>query len=719
MGTHQLRHGRFSSMHYPSTHGLYRADPLSPLGPSLLPLNDGNGGAQLVGHSSSDSLCAAFGYGLSPSSSSSSALSPTLSAQLTADHHHHQFLLTQKNTQMLQEVASARNDRVRLENQVYELDQTIANMRKENLRLQRAKKDYDKQMERNTAAFEQERALWQEREQELLRSLKFATRPIIVQQPKDSTEDTLEEVLPPKIQQQIAENNAAQQRALRAEEKKNDELRGQLLRLNNDYVEHQRMAAAKERALREENSQLRELNQSLMSENESFQMLLHEKTLNGELMQNGILKMGSNNGSESPIPSNHNGSINLADELGRAFGSGADMGLGPDSDIQKTLEKLQEENSSLKEAVKALQVYINKILSRIMEHPHSQRILAADYSPSRAAVPESPVAVIKKNNNNGSSSLVNEYKSDRSSSESQEKQPSAPAQPAPPKADTGRARSRSLFSRWSLMPKPRPLLEQPVLEENTRPGSRPESVLSESTTLAFQEGHVLEDSPRTSSSSSQEFSVEAVPQRPTFEPAEYEQLTTFDQPYSRKQLQRHASLGAAAAAERHMRRQTVGYAPSSGSRHDRYGSESEAIAPMNRRALHVKARSGMATVEASSEEYSSSTTTINSDHSKLSEARIEEEEAESPAPTTAPPKLSISTSSAVTSGTSSGQSSPATAPVDGAGIWARARRRLSLLGSANPSNAPTADSLPDTTDSANAGRPLTEEPDAVEPSRAN
>ncbi|KAF9166945.1 hypothetical protein DFQ26_006344 [Actinomortierella ambigua] len=602
---------------------------------------------------------------------------------------------------MQQEVTSARNDRARLESKVYELDQTLAELRKDNLRLHRTKKDHDKQLERNAASFDQERALWQEREQELVRSLKFATRPLIVQAPKEEPSDldgdTLEEVLPVKVQQQIAENNAAQQRALRAEEKKNDELRGRLLRQANDYVEFQRLAAAKDKALQEENSQLRELNQNLMEENESFQMLLHEKTLNGELMQTGIMKMG-NHGSESPISSNHSGSINLADELGRAFG---------DSD---TLAKLQEENGSLKEAMRALQIYINKILSRIMEHPHSQRILAADYSPGRAAIPDSPIATIKKNNNS-TSMLANEYKasdSNRSSTESQDKQSSASTPHAPPIADKGRARSSSLFSRWSIM-KPKPIPEKPVLEEEkVQAGAGLEGPNAPS----FQEGHALDDSPRTSSSSSsQEFSVDAVPQRPRFEAEEYEQLTTFDQPFTRKQLQRHASLGAAAAADRHKRRQTVGYSPSSGGRHERYVSESDAILPVNRRAMHLKSRSSMATGEGTSEDFSSSTT-LSSIQTKVSQTRIDEEEEAMPTSPTLSPKLSISTSSTGTDCASSGLSSPSTAPVENNGVLARARRRFSLFGASNPSiaNIPAAaDGITD------AEAPLAEEARPVEP----
>ncbi|KAF9403794.1 hypothetical protein BGZ94_004495, partial [Podila epigama] len=87
--------------------------------------------------------------------------------------------LVQKNLLAQQEVNSARNNQARLENQVYELDQSLSEARKEIQRLQRTKKDFDRHTEQNAAMMERERALWAEREAELLRSLKFATRPLI------------------------------------------------------------------------------------------------------------------------------------------------------------------------------------------------------------------------------------------------------------------------------------------------------------------------------------------------------------------------------------------------------------------------------------------------------------------------------------------------------------------------------------------------------------
>jgi len=109
---------------------------------------------------------------------------PTTPSELLNEN----LALVQKNALAQQEVISVRNIQARLENQIFELDQDLAEARKESQRLLRAKKDFDRHQEQSSAAFEREQSLWAEREAELLRSLKFATRPLVVQAPAKGTE---------------------------------------------------------------------------------------------------------------------------------------------------------------------------------------------------------------------------------------------------------------------------------------------------------------------------------------------------------------------------------------------------------------------------------------------------------------------------------------------------------------------------------------------------
>lgn len=574
-------------------------------------------------------------------------------------------LAHRKNALAQQEVASARNNQARLENQVYELDQSLTEARREAQRLSRAKKDFDRQIEQNNANFERERALWAERESELVRSVKFATRPLVVQAPakerEASTSSKEFDVVPPVVQQQIAENNAAHIRALRAQENIVTELRKQILSMNQDLIERQRNFTLKECELQAQIAQAQELNRGLMEENESYQMLLHEKSMNGEFMQTSIMKNTGYNDdpSATPLATNSNGSINLADELGKAL----DRSPLPNSE-----KSIEEEVKQLKESNTALGLYISRILSRIMENPHLQAVLAADYSPRRASIPESPPALISQANK--SSSSLNNTGNTTSEIE-------------PPAKPEGRARSRSLFgggSIFSSRSKPAPAPVTNSGKSSTRNSSEDDAASGTSTGVtSFHDGHVLEDSPRTSNSSS-EYRVVA---NDLSRPAEYEQLTTFDQPFTRKQLQRHASMSSAAGQDRHQRRQTIGGAGSfqvngSGSGHGRYGSDSSALpASQGRWSVMSKSKNNLTIMAPMPEQQSTITTLVET--SPVAE-RPDSESMNS----VRSPTLSISTSESSTSSTASAGVATPTTPVTTEGGVLKKMRRWSLFGASNP-----------------------------------
>ncbi|KAG9073031.1 hypothetical protein KI688_000812 [Linnemannia hyalina] len=598
-----------------------------------------------------------------------------------------------------QEVASARNNQARLENQVYELDQNLTEARREAQRLSRAKKDFDRQIEQSNANFERERILWAERESELVRSVKFATRPLVVQAPakerEASTSNKEFDVVPPVVQQQIAENNAAHTRALRAQENIVTELRRQILNMNQDLIERQRNFTLKESELQAQIAQAQELNRGLMEENESYQMLLHEKSMNGEFMQTSIMKNTGYNDdpSATPLGAHSNGSINLADELGKAFDR---------SPLANSEKSIEEEIKQLRESNTALGLYISRILSRIMENPHLQAVLAADYSPRRASIPESPPALISQANK--SSSSLNNTGNITSESES-------PAKPE------GRARSRSLFgggSIFSSRSKPAPVPVTTSGKSSTRSSSDDDAASGTSTGVtSFHDGHVLEDSPRTSNSSS-EFRVVAndLPRA-----TEYEQLTTFDQPFTRKQLQRHASMSSAAGQDRHQRRQTIGGAGSfqvngSGSSHGRYGSDSSALpASQGRWSAMSKSKNNLTIMAPMPEQQSTITTLVETspvaerpDSESMNSARS--------------PALSISISESSASSTASaGVATPTTPVTTTEGGVLKKMRRWSLFGASNPNTTATpagvVEPVKEGDDAQLTSTPILEEPAAV------
>lgn len=100
-------------------------------------------------------------------------------------------------------------------------------------------------------------------------------------------------------------------------------------------------------------------NARLMEETESYQLLLSEKTLKGNFSTNDMWRTHSSFVDQSP-PRNKQSS-SLADELSEAVE--AEQG-----DEDERVNRLEAENASLKEEKKALSLYIEKIIERILKH---------------------------------------------------------------------------------------------------------------------------------------------------------------------------------------------------------------------------------------------------------------------------------------------------------------------------------------------------------------
>lgn len=119
-------------------------------------------------------------------------------------------------------------------------------------------------------------------------------------------------------------------------------------------------------------------NARLMEDNESFQLLLQEKTLNGDFVK--LNDFGYNTDIDSSPARN-----NALDALeGRSssngLGSLADELSGASLDDDETFRRLEAELKASKEHNKALALYINKIIERLLEHQGFEAILANDNS---------------------------------------------------------------------------------------------------------------------------------------------------------------------------------------------------------------------------------------------------------------------------------------------------------------------------------------------------
>ena len=99
-------------------------------------------------------------------------------------------------------------------------------------------------------------------------------------------------------------------------------------------------------------------NARLMEDNDSFQLLLQEKTLNGDFSKTDAMQTSTGLGS-------------LAEELGTEDIETAEDAEGKSEDTRK----LEVENKSLKDQNKALALYIENIIGRLLSHSEFENIL--------------------------------------------------------------------------------------------------------------------------------------------------------------------------------------------------------------------------------------------------------------------------------------------------------------------------------------------------------
>ena len=99
-------------------------------------------------------------------------------------------------------------------------------------------------------------------------------------------------------------------------------------------------------------------NARLMEDNDSFQLLLQEKTLNGDFSKTDAMQTSTGLGS-------------LAEELGTEDIESAEDNEGKNEDTRK----LEVENKSLKDQNKALALYIENIIGRLLSHSEFENIL--------------------------------------------------------------------------------------------------------------------------------------------------------------------------------------------------------------------------------------------------------------------------------------------------------------------------------------------------------
>ncbi|KAF2495539.1 hypothetical protein BU16DRAFT_392099 [Lophium mytilinum] len=162
---------------------------------------------------------------------------------------------------------------------------------------------------------------------------------------------------PASLQRSNSKNNS---KLIHQKDKVIEGLRLELAEVQIKLVEMENQGGGRMQELERTLLETRMTNARLMEDNESFQLLLSEKTLNGDFTRDFMRPAAT----EERAPSRNGPSTSLADELESADGAEADA-----------IRRLESEVNSAKDQNKALTLYINKIIERLLQHQGFESIL--------------------------------------------------------------------------------------------------------------------------------------------------------------------------------------------------------------------------------------------------------------------------------------------------------------------------------------------------------
>jgi hypothetical protein len=179
---------------------------------------------------------------------------------------------------------------------------------------------------------------------------------------------------PSSLQRSDSRNNS---KLLLQKDKLIESLRLELAEAQIKLVEAENQGGGRLQEVERQLMEARMANARLMEDNESYQLLLQEKTLNGEFTKNDFSYLGNAVANQDALNAlegrDGGGASSLADELHEAAENESD-----------NYRRLDAELRSAKDQNKALTLYINKIIERLLQHQDFEAILdqSSDFKPS-------------------------------------------------------------------------------------------------------------------------------------------------------------------------------------------------------------------------------------------------------------------------------------------------------------------------------------------------
>ncbi|PQE04743.1 M serotype protein [Rutstroemia sp. NJR-2017a BBW] len=153
-----------------------------------------------------------------------------------------------------------------------------------------------------------------------------------------------------------------------------ESLRLELAEAQIKLVESENMGGGRMQEVEKLLLEARMTNARLMEDNESFQLLLQEKTLNGDFSKDHFEYMGNSSNADAlnALEGRSGGGGTLADELSE---------LNDGEGENDSYRRLEAELKTAKDQNKALTLYINKIIERLLQHQDFEAILDSDFKP--------------------------------------------------------------------------------------------------------------------------------------------------------------------------------------------------------------------------------------------------------------------------------------------------------------------------------------------------
>ncbi|KAF2772615.1 hypothetical protein EJ03DRAFT_334048 [Teratosphaeria nubilosa] len=305
---------------------------------------------------------------------------------------------SQKQAQILQaKLDAAHTDQTHLEESVHEQNERLEELENQKKESLRAKRELEQIYEAERAQTMKEKEIAQQKEEDMQtalqrmketlaqRELRAGLEPDHHARPTSSRASSFRSDAASPKQESAApfappgsvqrSDSRSSSKLVMQKDKIIEDLRLELAEAHFKLVEADNVGGGRLQQLQKELYEIKMQNARLMEDNDSFQLLLSEKTMNGDVLHSDLLRPPSVSESRPPSSRNVSGT-SLADELeGHDDSLIEGDPLSDDVSRDKQVKALRYEVSSLKDQNKALTLYINNIISRLLQYDQFESIL--------------------------------------------------------------------------------------------------------------------------------------------------------------------------------------------------------------------------------------------------------------------------------------------------------------------------------------------------------